>query len=276
MLRTARNFIILPMGTSQPPIQWVPGALSLGVKQPVREADHTPAASAEVKNAWSYTSTTQYAFKALCLVKKHRVNFTLLRLKIFFHLCTRLRNSLFRWGCQTKILYAFLISHTCCMFNPFQFHRLDNHLANIRWQVEVTSWNVRWTGTPLSVLWLGMSSMTKVRFRSDEGTLPFATTFRSVIRPTQLSNQKVTCSTCLEVLGKLQELYLHSVCIVLGYELDDRGSRVRFPAEVGNFSLHHCVQNGSGAHPASYPMDTRGSFRGSKAARSWSWPLTSI
>jgi hypothetical protein len=30
-----------------------------------------------------------------------------------------------------------------------------------------------------------------------------------------------------------------------GYGLDDRGSRVRFPAGAGNFSLHHRVQNGS-------------------------------
>jgi hypothetical protein len=34
-----------------------------------------------------------------------------------------------------------------------------------------------------------------------------------------------------------------------------RGSRVRFPAGAGNFSLHHRVQNGSGAHPTSYPME---------------------
>jgi hypothetical protein len=57
-----------------------------------------------------------------------------------------------------------------------------------------------------------------------------------------------------------------SVCIALGYGLDDRGSRVRFPVGTGNFSLHHSVQNGSGAHPASYPMGTRGSFPGGKAA----------
>jgi hypothetical protein len=30
---------------------------SLGVKQPGCEADHSPPSSAEVKNAWSYTST---------------------------------------------------------------------------------------------------------------------------------------------------------------------------------------------------------------------------
>jgi hypothetical protein len=45
---------------------------------------------------------------------------------------------------------------------------------------------------------------------------------------------------------------------------------------AGNYSLHHRVQNGSGAHPASYPMGTRGSFPGGKAAGAWSWPLTSI
>jgi hypothetical protein len=37
------------LGPTQPPIQWVPGALSLGVKQPGREADHSPPSSAEVK-----------------------------------------------------------------------------------------------------------------------------------------------------------------------------------------------------------------------------------
>jgi hypothetical protein len=52
--------------------------------------------------------------------------------------------------------------------------------------------------------------------------------------------------------------------IALGYGLDDRGSRMRFPAGAGKFSLHHRVQNGSGAHPASYPMGTRGSFPGVK------------
>jgi hypothetical protein len=51
-----------------------------------------------------------------------------------------------------------------------------------------------------------------------------------------------------------------------GYGLDDRSSRVRFLAGDGNFSLHHPVQNGSGAHPASYTMGTRGSFPEGKAA----------
>jgi hypothetical protein len=54
--------------------------------------------------------------------------------------------------------------------------------------------------------------------------------------------------------------------MALGYGLDGRGSRVRFLAGAGNFSLYHRVQNGPGAHPASYPMGTRVSFPGDKAA----------
>jgi len=42
---------------TQPPIRWLPEAPSLGVKRPGCEADHSPPSSAEVKNAWSYTST---------------------------------------------------------------------------------------------------------------------------------------------------------------------------------------------------------------------------
>jgi hypothetical protein len=57
-----------------------------------------------------------------------------------------------------------------------------------------------------------------------------------------------------------------SVGIPLGYGLEDRSTRVRFPVGAGNFSLHHRVQNGPGTHPASYPMGTRGSFPGGKAA----------
>jgi hypothetical protein len=57
-----------------------------------------------------------------------------------------------------------------------------------------------------------------------------------------------------------------SVGTALDYRLDNRGSRVRFQAGAGNFSLHHPVHTGSGATPASYPMGTRDSFLGGKAA----------
>jgi hypothetical protein len=37
------------LGLTQPPFQWVLGVLSLRVKRPGREADHSPPSSAEVK-----------------------------------------------------------------------------------------------------------------------------------------------------------------------------------------------------------------------------------
>jgi hypothetical protein len=37
------------LGPTQPPILWVPGALSLGVERPGRDADHSSPTSAEVK-----------------------------------------------------------------------------------------------------------------------------------------------------------------------------------------------------------------------------------
>jgi hypothetical protein len=55
-----------------------------------------------------------------------------------------------------------------------------------------------------------------------------------------------------------------SVGIALGHGPDDRGSRVRFPAGAGNFSLHHRIKNGSEAHPASYPVGNKSSFPGVK------------
>jgi hypothetical protein len=57
------------LGSTQPTVCLVPGALSVGVKRPGREADHLPPSSAEVKNALSYTSTLQYVFMTWCLVK---------------------------------------------------------------------------------------------------------------------------------------------------------------------------------------------------------------
>jgi hypothetical protein len=52
------------LGFTQPPIQWVPEALSSGLKWSGREADHSPLTSAEVKKTWTYTSTPPYASKA--------------------------------------------------------------------------------------------------------------------------------------------------------------------------------------------------------------------
>jgi hypothetical protein len=54
----------------------VPGALSLGLKRPGREADHSHPSSAEVKDAWSYTSTPSIRLNGVVLSYKPRYNFT--------------------------------------------------------------------------------------------------------------------------------------------------------------------------------------------------------
>jgi hypothetical protein len=40
----------LALGPTHPPIQWLPGSLSLGIKRSGHEVDHSPLSSAKVKN----------------------------------------------------------------------------------------------------------------------------------------------------------------------------------------------------------------------------------
>ena len=46
-----------PLGPTQPPVEWVLGTFTLGVKRPEREAEHLPQPNGEVKNKWRSTST---------------------------------------------------------------------------------------------------------------------------------------------------------------------------------------------------------------------------
>jgi len=55
------------LGLTQPPIQWVSGALSLGVKWLGHEVDRSHPSSAEVKNAWSCTSTPPICLHVMVL-----------------------------------------------------------------------------------------------------------------------------------------------------------------------------------------------------------------
>jgi hypothetical protein len=57
-----------------------------------------------------------------------------------------------------------------------------------------------------------------------------------------------------------------SIDLAISYGLNKRMIGVRFAAGAGNFSVRHHVQTSSGAHPASYPMGTEGSFCRGKAA----------
>jgi hypothetical protein len=65
------------LGPTQPPIQWVSEALSLGVKQKRREADHLPPTRIEIKKTSIYTSTLPIHLHGVVLwLVMHRLNFT--------------------------------------------------------------------------------------------------------------------------------------------------------------------------------------------------------
>jgi hypothetical protein len=64
------------LGSTQHPIQWVTGALSLGIKRLGREAHHSHPSSAEVK---------KYAFMAWCSVKKKSTGQLYLTFTLFEH-----------------------------------------------------------------------------------------------------------------------------------------------------------------------------------------------
>jgi hypothetical protein len=77
------------LGPTYPSVQWVPGVLSPGIKRPGSEGDQSPSSNAEVKRAWSYTSTSAIRFHGImfryamvtyvfmvCYLVKNRANFT--------------------------------------------------------------------------------------------------------------------------------------------------------------------------------------------------------
>jgi hypothetical protein len=74
------------LGPTQPPIQWVPGALALGVKKRVREGDQSPPSSAEVEVRGAVPPLPQFVFMAWCLFKL-RDKFT------FYFICTLSKSS---------------------------------------------------------------------------------------------------------------------------------------------------------------------------------------
>jgi hypothetical protein len=76
------NFLSCEYGAFSPELQW-----------PRREAAHLSPSSAEVKNAWSYSSTSPFNFMAWCLIKQR----------------IRLRGVVLRWAWGQ--LHFYILSH---------------------------------------------------------------------------------------------------------------------------------------------------------------------
>jgi hypothetical protein len=67
---------------------------------------------------------------------------------------------------------------------------------------------------------------------------------------------------CMCILQRTKKLG-YSISIATGYEMDGRGS---IPSRGRRFYIPHKVHTTSGAHPASYPTGSGGSFPRGKVA----------
>jgi hypothetical protein len=72
----------LALGPTQPPIQWVLGAISLGVKWPEHEADHSTPTSSKVKNGEAIHPLPHMPSQHSAWLIKHRDNFIIFTLII--------------------------------------------------------------------------------------------------------------------------------------------------------------------------------------------------
>jgi hypothetical protein len=66
----------LDLGPTQPPIQWVLGALSPGLKSLAREADYSPPSNAEVKNGGAIPPLSHISSWLSAKLIMHNVKFT--------------------------------------------------------------------------------------------------------------------------------------------------------------------------------------------------------
>jgi hypothetical protein len=90
------------LGPTQSPIRWVPGAFSLGVKRPGREATHSPSSSADVKECVELYLHSPNTLSWRGAQLKHRDNFTFylyLYTHTHTHTHTQFSSSWFPWIC---------------------------------------------------------------------------------------------------------------------------------------------------------------------------------
>jgi hypothetical protein len=91
----------MALGPTQPLIQWVPEALSLGVERPWCEADHPSPSSAEVKECVKlYLHSPHTPNGVILCLKRHRDNFTVTFTFMFPKAC-HWNLSLTRWVLST-------------------------------------------------------------------------------------------------------------------------------------------------------------------------------
>jgi hypothetical protein len=93
------------LGSTQPRIHWIPWPLSPGVRLPVRDADHSPPANAEVKKMWTMPSSWLWRLCRSCINRRFGGTYRL-------HLQGRKireRGTSVSSGCRRKCLYPFIV-----------------------------------------------------------------------------------------------------------------------------------------------------------------------
>jgi hypothetical protein len=117
------------LGPTQPPIQWVPGALSLWVRWPWSEADHSPPTSTRWLDLMHLIHTTRDYRQYSAIAVLHTLEFTVphaLRFLVFTSriLATDLSQSRWHFKSHMKTSYHSL-THFLPLFCDCQFRILD-------------------------------------------------------------------------------------------------------------------------------------------------------
>jgi hypothetical protein len=200
-----------------PPSLLSNGARSLGVKRQWREADHLHPSSAEVKNAWIYTSTRTYPFIGAGSAQWYSAGLGA------------------GWSeVRVPVGGGNFSLHNRCVHTGSESHPASYPMGT---RGSFHAGNVTVAGS-----WLPPPSSAEVKKAWSYTSTP----------------------TYTFIGAEIAQWY--SARLRTGW------SGVRVPVGAGKFSSHHRVQTGSGAHPVSYPVGTRGSFPGDKATVAWSWP----
>jgi hypothetical protein len=100
----------LALGSIQPLIQWVMGALSPGVKQQGHVGDHSRPYSTKFKNEYSYTSTHPYVF----------MTYTETTFPFFIFMYTVVTQMVLKHGSLQVTKYSscgIMVTLLCCLYN---------------------------------------------------------------------------------------------------------------------------------------------------------------
>jgi hypothetical protein len=109
----AGDFPLLHSVQTQPPMQWIPGAVFPKVKRPDREADYSSSSSAEIKNGGSIPRLLHWCSWRSAELIKHRDNFTSILLIFVSHRNARQEQRNEYSGCSSPCLLVLLILESC-------------------------------------------------------------------------------------------------------------------------------------------------------------------